>query len=130
MRKKVEKINGLGDLERAVMDVLWDSAEESLTVREVAAKVPDRAYTTVSTILDRLHRKGLVIRKSDDRTHRFAAAEARETYMATLMIDIMGRSTDRAAVLQRFVDSISPSESRELREAMQRKAKQREKRQT
>ena len=58
-------MNRLGDLERKVMDVLWDSAEAPLTGREVADQLPDRAYTTVLTILDRLRRKGMVT--PDDR---------------------------------------------------------------
>ena len=55
-------MTGLGDLERKVMDVLWDSMGTPLTGREVADQLPDRAYTTVLTILDRLRRKGLVHR--------------------------------------------------------------------
>jgi hypothetical protein len=41
----------LGELERLVMDVLWDSNEESHTVREVADHFPDHAYTTIMTVL-------------------------------------------------------------------------------
>ena len=44
----------LGELERRVMDVLWDSEITPLTGREVADQLPDRAYTTVLTILERL----------------------------------------------------------------------------
>ena len=53
-------MNRLGELERKVMDVLWGSAKTPLAGREVADQLPDRAYTTVLTILDRLRRKGLV----------------------------------------------------------------------
>ena len=68
----------LGELERRVMDVLWDSGTTPLTGREVADQLPDRAYTTVLTILERLRRKSLVERTTDGRTHRFAAADTRE----------------------------------------------------
>ena len=45
----------LGDLEQAVMDVLW-STDSGLTVREVLAGLTGRdlAYTTVMTVLSRL----------------------------------------------------------------------------
>ena len=111
-------MNRLGDLERKVMDVLWDSAEAPLTGRQVADQLPDRAYTTVLTILDRLRRKGLVRRTTAGRAHRFAASDTRESYMAELMIDAMGDSGDRGAVLVRFAESVSSDEAQVLRRAL------------
>ena len=69
-------MNRLGELERKVMDVLWDFAEPALTGREVADQLPDRAYTTVLTILDRLRRKGMVHRTTVGRAHRFDGRRA------------------------------------------------------
>ena len=110
---------GLGELERRVMDVLWDSETAPLTGREVADQLPDRAYTTVLTILERLRRKNLVERSTDGRTHRFAAADTREAYRAELMIDALGEPTaNRSAVLVRFAESVSPAEADVLRQAL------------
>jgi predicted transcriptional regulator len=109
----------LGELERRVMDVLWDSQSQGQTGREVADQLPDRAYTTVLTILERLRRKNLVQRTTDGRTHRFAAAGTREAYRAELMIDALGEpTTNRSAVLVRFAESVSPSEAEVLRRAL------------
>lgn len=108
----------LGELERRVMDVLWDSSAGPLTGREVADQLPDRAYTTVLTILERLRRKSLVVRSTDGRTHRFAAADTREAYRAELMIDALGEERDRGAVLARFAESVSPEEAEVLRQAL------------
>ena len=109
----------LGELERRVMDVLWDSGTAPLTGREVADQLPDRAYTTVLTILERLRRKNLVERSTDGRTHRFAAADTREAYRAELMIDALGEPTaNRSAVLVRFAESVSPAEADVLRQAL------------
>jgi predicted transcriptional regulator len=108
----------LGDLERRVMDVLWDSETEALTGREAADQLPDRAYTTVLTILERLRRKNLVQRTTDGRTHRFAAADTREAYRAELMMDALGEPTNRSAVLARFAESVSPEEAEVLRRAL------------
>ncbi len=113
-------MNRLGELERKVMDVLWDfpPRDAPLTGREVADHLPDRAYTTVLTILDRLRRKGLVHRTTEGRVHRFEAADTREAYMAELMIDAMGDTGDRGAVLARFAESVSSDEARVLRLAL------------
>jgi predicted transcriptional regulator len=109
----------LGELERRVMDVLWDSDIKPLTGREVADQLPDRAYTTVLTILERLRRKNLVVRSTDGRTHRFAAADTREAYRAELMLDALGEPTaNRTAVLVRFAESVSPDEAEILRQAL------------
>jgi predicted transcriptional regulator len=109
----------LGELERRVMDVLWDSEAKALTGREVADQLPDRAYTTVLTILERLRRKSLVERTTNGRTHRFAAADTREAYRAELMIDALGEpTTNRSAVLVRFAESVSPEEAEVLRQAL------------
>ena len=62
---------GLGQLERKVMDTLWDAPDQSLSGREVADQIPDRAYTTVLTILERLRRKKLVKRSTDGKVHTF-----------------------------------------------------------
>ena len=64
-------VNRLGDLERAIMDVLWDT-DTSLTVREVSARLTERnlAHTTVMTVLDRLAKKGFARRERDGRAWR------------------------------------------------------------
>ena len=111
-------MNRLGELERKVMDVLWGSAKTPLAGREVADQLPDRAYTTILTILDRLRRKGLVTRTTVGRSHRFAASDTRESYMAELMIEAMGDSGDRGAVLVRFAESVSSDEAQVLRRAL------------
>ena len=49
----------LGDLERRVMEILWTGGGHEITGREVADQLPENAYTTVATVLDRLVHKGL-----------------------------------------------------------------------
>ena len=108
----------LGDLERKVMDVLWDAPGRALTGRQVSDQLGDRAYTTVLTILNRLRRKGMVQRTAEGRIHRFTASDTRESYMAELMIDAMDDSGDRGAVLVRFAESVSSDEAKVLRRAL------------
>jgi predicted transcriptional regulator len=110
---------GLGELERRVMDVLWGSMGMPMTGRHVADELPDRAYTTVLTILERLRRKSLVERSTEGKAHRFAATASRETYMAQLMVEALGSAQDRQAVLVRFAEVVSPEEAVVLRRALQ-----------
>lgn len=96
----------LGDLERAVMDVLWDQSHEraperaagrspasvtGVTVRDVAEALQERdlAYTTVMTVLDRLAGKGMVGREREGRAWRYRPAASREAYIAQLMLDAL-----------------------------------------
>jgi predicted transcriptional regulator len=108
---------GLGELERRVMDVLWD-APHALSGREVADRLPDRAYTTVLTILERLRHKKLVERSIDGKVQKFRAAASRETYTASLMLEPLGSAQDRDAVLVRFAETVSADEAKVLRRAL------------
>jgi predicted transcriptional regulator len=108
----------LGELERKVMDVLWESLDLPLTGRAVADQLPDRAYTTILTILERLRRKHLVERTDDGRAHLFAALASREAYMAELMHEALGGAADRDAVLVRFAETVTAEEALVLRQAL------------
>ena len=110
----------LGQLEAVLMDALW-SADDPLTVREVLESLPagsDRAYTTVMTVLDNLHRKGLLNRRLDSRAYRYWPSETRERYTATLMEEALSSATDRDVALLHFVERISPEEAASLRAAL------------
>jgi predicted transcriptional regulator len=111
----------LGDLERAVMDVLWDGTTGGgHTVRDVAETLKDRglAYTTVMTVLDRLAGKGMVERERAGRAWSYRAAAAREAYIAQLMLDALDLAGSRDAALVRFARSVSGTEAEVLRSAL------------
>lgn len=111
----------LGELERAVMDVLW-SATEPLTARDVAERLPERdlATTTVLTVLSRLERKNVVRRDRSGRAHTYLAVARREDHVAELMREVLGSAPDhdRAAVLARFVGTVTDEEAEALRRAL------------
>ncbi|MEV4479385.1 BlaI/MecI/CopY family transcriptional regulator [Micromonospora coxensis] len=113
----------LGDLERAVMDVLWDSVpatSDGVTVREVADALDGRelAYTTVMTVLDRLAGKGMVQRQREGRAWRYRAAASREAHIAQLMLDALDLGGSRDAALVRFARSVTGTEADVLRAAL------------
>ena len=110
----------LGELESAVMDVLWRSAEP-LRVRDVRDRLaPARplAYTTVMTVLDNLHRKGFTEREMTGRAYRYRPAASREEVTARALRDLLDSSQDVEAVLLHFARSVSESESAVLRRVL------------
>jgi predicted transcriptional regulator len=114
-------VNRLGDLERAIMEVLWQT-ESSLTVRQVSNGLTQRnlAHTTVMTVLDRLAKKGFARRERDGRAWRYRPAATREAYVAELMLTALEQTGDRDASLARFAQSVSGAEAVVLLDALSR----------
>jgi len=108
-----------GELERAVVDVLWD-AGHPMTARAVVESLPGRelAVTTVLTVLSRLEAKGLVRRSRDGRAHSYEATAGREEHLATLMRHVLDGAADRDAALTRFVGGLSERDQDALRRAL------------
>ncbi len=77
----VNDVAGLGDLEGPVLEALWDNGELSTpVVYEQIGKPRNLAYTTILTVLQRLHKKGLAGRREEGRSHIYFAAVAREEF--------------------------------------------------
>ena len=88
-----------GDLEREVMNQLWD-ADVPLSVRDVLGLIDSHglAYTTVMTVLDRLRRKDLVKRIRQGRAFLYSPTHGRDALTSELMntaLDSAGK--DRTA---------------------------------
>lgn len=93
------------------MDRLWTRAEAA-TVREVLGELRrELAYTTVMTVMDKLHRKGWLSRRRDGRAYRYRPTSSREEYCARLMRHALDGSGDNAGTLQRFVERMSAAEA-------------------
>ncbi|NLG21939.1 MAG: BlaI/MecI/CopY family transcriptional regulator [Actinomycetales bacterium] len=108
----------LGDLERAVMDVLWDS-DGDLSVREVHERLGeqrDLAYTTVMTVLDRLAKKKVVTRSRDGRAWQYSPVGSREEMTAASMRNTLESldSGDRKAAMLHFIGGASKEEIADL----------------
>jgi predicted transcriptional regulator len=67
------------------MEILWEAADSEVTGRKVADELPEYAYTTIATVLDRLAHKGVVKRRMDGRTIRFTAIGSKGAHTAVLM---------------------------------------------
>lgn len=110
----------LGQLERAVMQALWDAGEPrsayDLLPGLTAAESGDPlAATTVLTVLGRLEKKGFVTADRRARPHRYAPTASRADHVAELMHEVLGDAADRHAVLERFVGGVSADDADLLR---------------
>jgi predicted transcriptional regulator len=78
----------MGRLEAAVMEILWTAGESS--VHEVVARL-DRplAYTTIMTTLDRLYKKGLLVRRKLERAFVYAPAYSRQEWKRKRAADFL-----------------------------------------
>ena len=109
-------VETLGELERAVMDVLWNAREpQSATDLRSALADRDLALTTIHTVLSRSEAKHFVDRQRDVRPHRYRARSSREDHVADLMHEVLGQAHDQEAVLARFLGSASTDETSVLR---------------
>jgi predicted transcriptional regulator len=75
----------LHELEAEVMEELWKSGEAPVRAvmealnRRTSKK---RAYTTYMTIMARLHKKGMLVRRREGKTDFYAPAQDRDQYLA------------------------------------------------
>jgi len=119
----------LGDLERVVMEHLWEASAtggpgfEGATVREVHDRFEGEreiAYTTVMTVLDRLAKKDLVTRERDGRAWRYLPADTREALTAQTMLRTLDDMdvTDRRTALLHFLDGATTDELADIKAAL------------
>jgi predicted transcriptional regulator len=104
-----------GELESAVLAVL-QSAAGALTPAQVRELLgTDLAYTTVVTILSRLHAKGVLTRQRSGRAFCYAPVSDEPGLAARRMRGVLDGEADREAVLARFVSGLSAADERLLR---------------
>ena len=106
-----------GELESAIMDVAW-AAERPYPVREVRERLCYNrpvAYTTVMTVMNILHGKGVLRREKHGRAWRYWPAESREEHDARLMAEVLRSGGDQHTTMLRFVELVSEEERESLR---------------
>lgn len=104
-----------GELEAAVLAVL-QAAGSALSPGEVRERLGGQlAYTTVVTILSRLHAKGVLERHKAGRAYLYAPVADQPGLAARRMARVLDGEADREAVLARFVSSLSDSDEELLR---------------
>lgn len=90
------KTTQLGELEKQVMDILWE--HKNCSARDVLTRLQEErklAYTTVATILQRLYEKGIVKRTEDKSGHIYSPRLSKESYSKNIA----------QSFLKKFIDS-------------------------
>ena len=114
----------MGQLESAVMDVVWDRGGW-LTPGEVHTELSTRhavGYTTVMTVLVRLWRKGRLERQRDGRAYAYHPVETRAEHAAGQMGKLLADARDSTAALSHFVRVMTPDERAQLRRLLARRS--------
>ena len=109
-----------GELESAIMDVVWDS-DRAYLVREVRERLSYNrplAYTTVMTVMNILYGKGVLCREKQGRAWRYWPTESREEHDARLMAEVLRSGGNQHITMMRFVERVSDEERESLRNAV------------
>lgn len=99
------------------MSVLWGRTGE-VSAREVTDELGGYALSTISTVLDRLSRKGLVLRQQEGRSVRFSPITSRSEHTVALMREVLAASPEPDQAIVEFVRSASPKERRAMRRVL------------
>ena len=74
----------LGPLETRLLELLW-ARRRPATVAQIRRALPELAYTTIMTTLDRLYRKGLLLRDKEGRAFAYAPRYTRAELLSELI---------------------------------------------
>ncbi|MFF3613022.1 BlaI/MecI/CopY family transcriptional regulator [Streptomyces sp. NPDC002580] len=108
-----------GELEAGVMAALW-AAGVPLTPGRVQRDLDSGlARTTVTTILSRLHEKGIVGRERLGRGYVYFPVQDPHGLTARRMHTELDRDDDRETALARFVAQLSPDDEQVLRDLLE-----------
>lgn len=98
-----------------MLATLWAS-DEPMTAADVQAQLDGGlAYTTVVTILSRLHTKGMATREKQGRSFAYSPVEDETGLAARRMRKVLDAGPDRDSVLARFVSDLSEHDEQILR---------------
>lgn len=122
--KETEEEPGLGALETDVMKVVWNA--DWVAVRDVYERLRlerSIAYTTVMTVMGRLHDKGMLERRQDGRTYMYQAKQTRLQVAGGFMRKLLdrlfdGRKADAMAALLEASDKLDESELGEIKKKL------------
>ncbi len=102
-----------GPLEVQVLEAIWRTTHPA-TVRDLQSSFPGCAYTTLMTTLDRLHKKGVLLREKVGRAFayepRYQRAEIERRLAAKSIERLLSAANGRRAIeplLSCFIDAVT-----------------------
>lgn len=104
----------LGPLESRLLEQLW-AQRRPATVGHIRHALPELAYTTIMTTLDRLYRKGLLRRDKDGRAFAYAPRYTRAELLSELIsgqvADLLGAAEEGTVLLSTLVRAVSRTDA-------------------
>ena len=116
----------LGELQLAIMRVLWERGEATVAdVHQGLERPWRRALTTVATMLSKMEKKGVVEHRTEGRQFVYRATVSEREVRRSMVSDLTSRlfEGNAAALVSHLIDEqgIDPEELAALRELLERR---------
>jgi BlaI family penicillinase repressor len=116
----MERSHHLGELQHAIMRVLWDEGEATVArVHEALSEGKHRAPTTIATMLTKMEKKGVVEHRVEGRQFVYSPTVSAEEVTRTMVADLTQRlfEGDVTALVSHLIteQEIDPEELGRLR---------------
>jgi predicted transcriptional regulator len=127
---KRKSLDSLGQLQIAVMEIVWDLGEASVSqVRDKLAQKKSLAYTTVLSAMQKLEKAGWLRHRSEGRTYVYRPRRSRKEAGTNALEQFTHRVFDGDPVLlfEHLIDNeqLSDEELARLRKLIDRRRKER-----
>lgn len=118
----------LGDLQLAIMRVLWDRGEATVAeVHQALLEERGLALTTIATMLKKMEHKGVVRHRSEGRLYVYAPTVSENAVHRSMVSDLTERLFEgsASALVSHLLNEqeIDPSELKEIRRLIESRAK-------
>ena len=85
-------LNDFGSLQLRVLEMLWERGESTAgDLWEAWPSAPRPAYTTVLSVLQKLHRRKLARRRKEGRAHAYSPCVDRESFRKKYLSEVRRR---------------------------------------
>ena len=125
-------IDRLGSLQKAVMEVVWESGEATVQqVRDGLEREPLPAYTTILSVMQKLEKAGWLTHRAEGRTYIYLPLRSRQEAGATSLRTFIDRvfSGDRLLMFQHLLadEDLSDDDLKSSKTMIDRRRKDKDK---
>ena len=122
-------LDSLGELQRAVMEIVWTRGEASVhDVREQLSKRKELAYTTILTTLQKLEKAGWLGHRTEGKSYVYLPTRSREQAGAGSVKRFLKQvfEGDAVAMFQHLIreGDLNEEDLREVRKMIEEKRKE------